>query len=167
MGILCNPWTWAGLYLLVPILHNNHNRMRKHKVWCHNRICKLILGVKVHQPLYIFVLRYMFGFIATVIISTSHCIETSVSPPSIHHARHQHRHPCMLNVNTSTECCQCSTLALCPVQCCISCQEQLIAEQNVCFSPAAAAAHHINSISLGEKHRDLQMCYRVLLGMTA
>ena len=118
MGILCNPWTWAGLYLLVPILHNNHNRMRKHKVWCHNRICKLILGVKVHQPLYIFVLRYMFGFIASVIISTSHCIETSVSPPpSIHHARHQHRHPCMLNVNTSTDCCQCST----PPPLCVLC----------------------------------------------
>ena len=100
------------------VLHNNHNRMRKHKVWCHNRICKLILGVKVHQPLYIFVLRslYMFGFIASVIISTSHCIETSVSPtPSIHHTRQQYRHPCMLTLPQTAPSAPPSLCVLCSV----------------------------------------------------
>ena len=140
--------------------------MRKHKVWCHNRICKLILGVEVHQPAFVHFRVTLHVWIHRLSNYFHFPLYRNICEPTIHSPRPP-TVQASVHVDTSTDCCKCSTLALCPVLCWISCWEQFIAEQNVCFSPAAAAAHHINSISLGEKHRDLQMCYRVLLGMTA
>ena len=106
------------VYIYLSLLHNNYNKMREHKARCHNRICKqiLVLGGEVLQLLYTFItfmLRYMFGFITSVIIFTSYCIDTPVQVhlPSIHHAIHQHTSTVELETKAIRRCAKVSIVS--------------------------------------------------------